>query len=331
MPPDNRPSVYFDDTISSWVYRASSVGMCVKALVAIGSGKYEEALGSEKVALLDRTAKEGNLHEGAVLDELVASHGYTIQSRQSTVEVPIIKGVVIRGHTDGIIRKGKTGKDRLLEVKSMSVNRYSLWQSKGFSAFPKYAAQLSTYMKAHSGLDVVYAVKRRDDGMLHITNIKADNPPIPFSAVRKKILTAEGFRRKGQLPPACDVSSSEQYMCGLWYLHDEADTTPTEMTEEMLAVLTDLIPKRLVLGEVVKLGKEADEERKDLDKDLINLMGDNDKLLIDIEGSTYQITKVNGSWSGLDQDALREHLGDKYKDFEIGKRFQYPKITKKGK
>jgi hypothetical protein len=101
------------------------------------------------------------------------------------------------------------------------------------------------------------------------------------------------------------------------------------LTEEMVAVLTDLIPKRLMLSEVEKMGKQAEEERKDLDKELLNLMGDADKVLVEIEGVPYQITKVNGSWSGLDQEALKEFLGEDINRFKTGGKYKYPKITEK--
>lgn len=334
---DDRPTVYFDPEIDAWVYRASGVGGCIKELVAIASGEYEEARRQDHQDLLDRTAAEGNLHEQAVVDTLVNSHGYQVVEQQSVVTIPVIKGVVIRGHTDGIIRKGARGKHRLLEVKSMSTKRFARWQSQGFAGFPKYAAQLSAYMEAHPGLDVVYAVKRREDGFLSLTDIKAGNPPIPFSEVKKKILTAEGYRRKGTLPTSCDVPATEQFFCPLWYLHDEGVDEIAEPTEEMLSILPELIVKRTVLSGVERAGKEAAEERKALDKEILNLMGGADKVLIPVEDeeegelSNYQITRVNGTSEWLDKDKLREDLGEeRYRKYVRVARFQYPKVTKKG-
>jgi hypothetical protein len=331
---DNRPTVYFDPDIDSWVYRASGVGGCVKELVAIASGEYQEARKQEHQDLLDRTAAEGNLHESAVIDALVSSHGYQVVEQQTIVTIPVMRGVVIRGHTDGIIKKGARGKHRLLEVKSMSTKRFARWQSQGFSGFPKYAAQLSAYMEANPGLDVVYAVKRREDGFLALTDIKADKPPVPFSDIRKKILTAEGYRRKGTLPPACDIPASEQFFCPLWYLHDEVVSEATEPTEEMLAIIPELLTKRGMLSAVEKAGKEAEEERRALDKEILNLMGSDDRVIIPVEVDgeivSFQITKVNGTSKWVDKDMLREELGEEqYARYEKVTRFQYPKVTEK--
>lgn len=123
----------------------------------------------------------------------------------------------------------------------------------------------------------------------------------------------------------------------MWYLHDEGVDEIAEPTEEMLSILPELIVKRTVLSGVERAGKEAAEERKALDKEILNLMGGADKVLIPVEDegegelSNYQITRVNGTSEWLDKDKLREDLGEeRYREYVRVARFQYPKVTKKG-
>lgn len=330
--PDNRPSVYVDyDDGGKVIYRASSLGMCVRALVAIAHGGYEEALGKDRADLLDRTSIEGEFHEGAVRAKL-EHQGWKIHSTQDVVEIPVIKGVVIRGHTDGIVSSSSDEPSLLLEVKSMSNKRFDRWIKTGFEGFLKYAYQISAYMQATPDLDVIYIAKRREDGFENRQIIKAGEPPIAWSVIKKKVLAVEGFRRKGRGFPDCDVPPSEQFWCPFFYLHDEVvDSVDTEMTEEMLAVLIDLIPKRLELSELEKEGKDAEILRKELDKEILNLMGKQDKVIVEVDDQDYQITRVNGSSNYLDQTKLRADMGEEILPYEKTTRFQYPKITPKKK
>ena len=328
---DDRPNVYIDPD-GTVVYRASSVGMCVRALVAVGVGNYEEALGKDRADMLIRTAAEGDLHEEAVRSKL-AREGWTVHSTQNVVDIPVINGVVIRGHTDGVLSL-KNDPHHLLEVKSMSNRRFDRWVKQGFDGFLKYAYQISAYMQAFEEMDVLYVVKRREDGFEDRRIIKAGESPIPFKEIKRKILTAESHRRsKGAGFPACDVPSSEQWWCPFFYLHEEVmDEEAEELTDEMIAVLADLIPKRAELSELEKEGVTAEKERKSLDKEILNLMGKGrDKVIVEVDGVDWQITRVSGGGVSLDQGMLRSDLGEEIMKYERPYRFEYPKLTPKKK
>lgn len=342
---DNRPSVYFDDDKGVWVYRVSSSGDCVRALVAIGLD-YQGARDQDTEAMLERAANEGNLHEGAVREGLEGM-GFRFwdyeDSADNVFEVPVIPGVILRGHPDGLGEyTGEGGYKELdppldrittpeviLEVKSMSRKVFSKWSLQGFEAFPKYASQISVEMQAFPGRDVIYAVKRRDDGLVNYTIIPHDEPPVDFATVRKKIVTAEKYRRKGgeEMPP-CSADANK-FFCPFWYLHDEEEEQDQEdhLTEEMEAVLGELVYEYKRLKEIEDAGKEAEKARKKINPEILSMLGELDQAKVAHKGRAFQVTRRAGGGSRLDTDRLRLDLGEeKYAEYETKYRFEYPVI-----
>lgn len=329
MTPDNRPNVYYDPKASNgdgaWVYRASSLGMCVRALAGIGQD-YKDARNAETQAMLDRTAKEGQRHEAHVLEDLTET-GWRIVEQQTLVEIPVLPGVIIRGHTDGIITKGASGKHRLLEVKSMSTKVFQRWQAEGFAAFDKYAYQISAYMHA-TNLDVVYVVKRREDGLVDLKHLKADQPPVKWGAVVRKVALAEKHRKAGSLP-ACDAGASEKYMCPLWYLHDEEDTTANEVLDDYtLALVEKLVEERVSLKQVEEAGAAAEKARKEVDAQIVNLVGGVGRVVTE---TGLSVAVVNGSNTTLDKDKLREALGADLTKYEKKTKYRYVRVKERRK
>jgi hypothetical protein len=231
---DNRPSVYLEG--ENVIYRASSLGSCVKYLVASSLG-YEDQRGAKWDDLLERSAEEGNLHEDAVIAKLKTTEQVDVLHQQDEIQVQVIPKVFIRGHCEGVLNYPDRPNE-LLEIKSMSTKQFAKWQNHQFGAFERYAWQISCYMQAFPDYDVRYIVKRREDGYMVELTIPAHEPPIPLSVIRKKVLIAEKYRRKGQLPP-CDIAN--QWGCPVWYLHDEEEDQEIEpLTEEMVTILGEL-------------------------------------------------------------------------------------------
>jgi len=291
-------------------------------------------MNKDRIDLLNRSADEGDVHEEAVRAKLIRE-GWKLVSSQDVVEVPIIKGVIVRGHTDGVMIPPVDETDyrpleHLLEVKSMSNKRFARWQKEKFDGFIKYAYQISVYMMANPGRDVVYIIKRREDGLEERFVIPADNPPIPFKEVRKRVLAVEGHRRKRGSFPECDLTKQEKFWCPFFYLHDEEDPSDelTEMSDEDLAVLADIIPKRMELKRIEDEGKKAEVERKEMDKEIVNLLGGTKQVPeLDTRVGTAKITRVDGGNSYLDVDKLRQELGEDLDSFYKRSQYSYPKIT----
>ena len=323
---DHRPDVYVDQNAGGVVvYRASRIGSCIRGLVAAGLD-YDEQRPANVKELLRTSADEGNLHEAAVIEKLIAD-GYELVVAQDEVDIPVIPGVVIRGHTDGILRKpgAFNGDKGLLEVKSMSKDQFKKWQGGRFRTFTMYAWQASVYMRAYHGFDCLYVVKDRNNGTLDITLIPASSPPVPWADIKKKVVTAERWRRKGELPP-CDVKNT--WGCPFFYLHDEEESGEGFIEDaDAEAALRELLIQYREFKPVEDAGKEAERIRKEQLSDPIYSLIPGDSVQIDVDGQWYKLTKSGQTRSWVDTEAMRrdghETLLEQYTQT---KRINYPLI-----
>jgi hypothetical protein len=320
---DNRPSVYFDETVDAMVYRASSTGSCVRALVASAMGE-QEVRAKDRQELMDRSAEEGNLHEGAVTD-LMKEIGWTFISTQDLVTVKVIPGVIIRGHTDGraVAPSGFTyeggqwsppgdysGVEHGVEVKSMSTKQFAKWMNQRFGAFPYYSAQITSYMEA-TGLPFLYAVKRREDGLLLVDRL--ETPPMEFKTIRQKIVLAEKYRRRNEAKrgteyPACDTNT---YGCPFFYLHDEdqPELKPDELNDDEQAIVDRLTERFLTFKETEAEGKSAESARKGVQKELLNMISGK-QVRAYVNGQKFVVTRTPGGGKTFDEAKARAELGD---------------------
>ncbi|KKN17447.1 hypothetical protein LCGC14_0965760 [marine sediment metagenome] len=317
---DNRPTVYLEG--DNWIYRASGSGACVRYLVASALG-YEDQRGKKVDDLLDRSANEGYLHEDAIVTKL-EEEGATVTRRQEEVMIQVIPKVFLRGHIEGLLEY-ENAYTNLFEAKSMSTKQFTKWTNHGFDSFVNYAYQISSYMKLFPELDVRYIVKRREDGFQTELKIPAGSPPIPFSLIRKKIVIAEKYRRKGQLPP-CDIEN--QWGCPVWYLHDEDDPEDIEpLTEEMEEILGELVAEFMTLKLVEKQGKTAEEARKKISPEILNLLGKLDQTELAYKGLKYRVIKRRGGNSYLDKAKVKEIIGeDKMEEVTTKNSYHFPVI-----
>jgi hypothetical protein len=158
--------------------------------------------------------------------------------------------------------------------------------------------------------------------MVELT-IPAHEPPIPLSVIRKKVLIAEKYRRKGQLPP-CDIAN--QWGCPVWYLHDEEEDQEIEpLTEEMVTILGELAAEYKTLKEIEEHGKAAEESRKKINPELLNMLGRLDQGVGEYEGVKYQVTRRRGGGKKLNRDKVAEIIGEeRMAEVEEPYRFEYP-------
>jgi len=320
---DNRPSVYFDESVNAMVYRASSTGSCVRALVASAMGE-QEVRARDRQDLLERSAEEGNLHEGAVTDSM-KEIGWTFVSTQDLVTVKVIPGVIIRGHTDGraiapsnfTYEGGEwsppgdySGIEHGVEVKTASTKQFAKWMNQRFKAFPHYAAQITSYMEA-TGLPFMYAVKRREDGLLLVDRL--ETPPMEFKTIRQKIVLAEKYRRRnvakrGTEYPTCDENT---WGCPFFYLHDEdqADLKPDELNDDEQAIIDGLVARFLDFKETETDGKSAESSRKAVQKEILNMISGK-QVRAFVNGRKLVVTKTKGGGKSFDEARARAELGD---------------------
>lgn len=213
---DDRPNVYEDN--GKIIYRASSVGNCIKSLVAIRSGMEPSP---HPDWLLEKFA-EGNVNEPIILNHL-RSLGWTVDydgdDNQLELELPIGENVIIRCHPDG--QAYLTPDDvHVVEAKAFGQVFWDKYMKHGITAFPYYATQVTIEM-AGTGLPCLWVMGLKDDlGTVvkyHIERIT--EPPLKIGAIKAKIAKVENWSSRGELP-ACDY---DQYPCQFFYLHDDGE------------------------------------------------------------------------------------------------------------
>jgi hypothetical protein len=320
---DNRSIAYQEGDVS--IYRASGVGSCVTALVAAKMG-HKEARTQYAGTILSDAAREGNLHEGAVVDTLEKEYGWRWSGGQDLVEMQVIPKVIIRGHIDGMVIPKGMRKERLLEVKTMSRDRFKKWMGLGKDArsrlltdeFAKYAWQISAYMHAY-GLPAMYVVKNRDSGKLDISEIST--PPIDKRTIRKKIIEVEMWFKRDEMPP-CDALSSDQFFCPYPYLHngdkpfgDEDADVEVPQDNATIDMIHGMAEHYYRLAQEVKTMKPFDDERKDVGRKLLDLIGVKGPKHTTV--GKYEVNRVDNNYSYVDKVGLAEDLGigvDYYED-----------------
>ena len=321
------------------IYRASGIGYCLTRIVAYMLD-YKEAPSQFQGQVMANAAREGNLHEGSIIERL-EEEGFRVDETQTQVELQVLPRVLIRGHTDGIVYPPRAKKARVLEVKTMSKDRFRMWERVGDNTADRmasgewdgYAWQLSAYMHTLN-LPAIYVVKNRDSGKLLIDEVKV--PPIPLRDITKKIIAVEKWRKRGELPD-CEATGGERFFCPFPYLHDtgsefgmEPDNELEPIDDAQRGLIAALADQYDELASQVGLMRPTDDERKSV----------GGKLIAALQGAEYayagqwKIKAVKGSSSYPDQHALAEALDitvDELKAKYWKKNtYQYPKLTKRG-
>lgn len=366
---DDRPIAYreMQGNGEEWsIFRSSGVGVCPTALVGAIQGRrgyYEEW----QRKILDPAAERGNEAEPIVLN-LLRARGYRIVEGSSQYEfmLNVMPRVWIRGHLDGQAYKPRGRKLHNVEVKSMSAARFARWKQYGggdngasyalqTDEFRPYAWQVSTQMlgasATHEGkvagwLPSLYVVidagetgewgeiKNDPDELdrrLDISELVA--PPIEWSVIRRRVLWAEGWRKKYPAFPECE--GADKSFCAYPMFHpdhadyigdtdhiggrdDDADPfggIAREPDYEQPVVL-DVTGARLAgmaekwwgLTSQIEAGRKAEKDRKELNPQILELIGGTDKNA-EWEDSHWRIKSRAGGTAGrVDMTALYRRL-----------------------
>jgi len=232
--------------------RISKCGYCPKRL-SYGMLDYEAL---PKPSWLETSAREGNLHEQWIKDELRADD-IAVYAEQEEVKIECDNFTLV-GHIDGKINDH--GNEKLLEIKSMSQFEYDRWLKTGFSGFPAYEAQIDCYALATGLYDVQYIVKNRNNGAL-------DPKLFLLGDVKEKVDAIEELLSKllecvgdGELYPCeYDPNNIECKRCEYRQYCMPAPVVLAEDQEEELMIITDNWRKG---DKMVTEGKELVESNK---------------------------------------------------------------------
>lgn len=253
---DRRGWVYQDGAEGApyVVYRASSIGGCIRGLVAARQG----IPASPRPTQIQEKMDESTRAEKVAIDDLRDNHGYEVASQQREVDFRPIEGVswVVRGHIDGVAVIDNVG--HVLEVKNLSENSWSTYHRRGMKALgqmgEKWLWQISSYMLA-TDMPAVLAVRNKSTGEFSIEVFTA--PPVQGWEIRDRIAAVEFQFAQDELPE-CDrgCTSYDDY----WQVHDKP--TVEEGDEELKGKLTRFLNLRETRDEIDAQMKELSEELK---------------------------------------------------------------------
>jgi hypothetical protein len=297
---DDRAAVYVEgDTI---VYRASAVGMCDKALIAIRQG----VTPLSPPEWLQEKMQEGTESESLIVEQArrTMREGQVV-STQDVVEIPVwVKEdgtkVVIRGHTDGTlwgVAEG-THTERYwgIEAKKLGPSLWGKWQ-KGmntfFDAMPYYRDQLVIYMEG-LGYPFLYAVGRWDPDEGVVTEVDVEvvsTPPGSISEIKARIIQIELAAASGVMP----TCSGGMYPCPVYFIHDEDER---DQGDEALDAAVDVYLEAAALEREAKAWKERAYE------DVFKLAEDVDAEKLEVSGAL--VTKYQHKSRRLDTKAVEK-------------------------
>lgn len=345
MQADNRSIAYMEDRVS--IYRASGLGSCLSAVVAAMLG-HKEARGSYQQGIMSNAAREGSMHEPHIVEMMEAGEVRAMEPMtfvdlgQTQVELKIMPRVIVRGHTDGIGKQSSQRKNRVVEIKTMSKERFKdferLTSGKEIGGFEialtsddflTYGWQISIYMLS-TGLPATYVVKNRDSGKIIWAELTT--PPITLKAIRKKVILAEKWRKREEVPP-CQGSSTERFFCPFPKFHDivaDEEEVPDLTVSLEDSVMLGMLEMREDFTKTMSLGKAAEEKRKDLNARIQELM-EGDKVQV----GPYVVSKTtNKGRANLDPAALAHDLNLTFTEMEVlietnSKRIPFTFITVK--
>lgn len=250
---DNRGSVYWDADINRWVYRASSLGNCIRALVMERCGitpepppkqilrAYEKGVKLEQPILFRLRDLDGGKCGWKMLDrsELHAPYNVVDESGQVVVEIPVGSKALVRCHPDGIgecfkarSRGSKSkgsewdgpalGERRVVEAKSASEGFYQQI-SKEMPELYKWQYSVEMVGTGLGGLYVI-GVKKAEfdedddpDTWIHKVVVEYhDEPYYSKSEIIQRVLKVEKLAREYEEGGGFPECSYKQWPCGMY-------------------------------------------------------------------------------------------------------------------
>ena len=268
--------------INQLIIPMSSSGHCIRALTA-------ELLGRESKDVphwLFTAAKEGNLHEKAIKDDLRAKGEIIEESvgecqeckkrfgtgRQG-IHVEIDLGIILMiGHMDGLHRYNTDELyPRKLECKSMSQYEFQRWMKDRFGEFPHYADQLTCYGEATHIHESLYIVKNRNNGYQDVQLLKED--PHDWNELKSRLLYVAECVASNKLPEV-DYNPNSIY-CNRCLFTSLCLPEPKEYSQATIELLQLALDKKAKSIELEKQSSSLKYEAEQVIKDHLKAIGQN--------------------------------------------------------
>lgn len=232
---DNRPNVYFDPDVNTWVYRISSLGHCETQLV-YARLEYPTSPhpGTIQKAMDDSSAAEGFMYPLIERDQDMLVEGQQMGIMYQ-VEMEHPPHPLIRGSIDGYYD------DILVEVKWFGESLYEKFRKEGLAGFPHYKAQVDNYGWVGAFQRCLFAVGRKDEDGKPTEQVIYEwytpNSTVAKAKAVAKIKRVENLAREINTGirdvPVCETV---EFPCPYWTHHP--DNTPVVDDLQTTSLLT---------------------------------------------------------------------------------------------
>jgi hypothetical protein len=326
----------YEDADGKVVYRASSLGSCIGALVRARLG----VSGSAPSDMMQERFDEGHAWEERVITaglgvdftrvtdrDHLELYGKVVESDSGLqVETELAwSNKIVRCHPDAIAIQGSTLKPYVVEAKFLGEQMFNDITMRG--VWPvTYQWQKAVEMLS-TGLPLLYIIGKKvveedaaGERMVSLGEVWTEEiltPPMSLAEVKMRVLEVEGYVTRGEMP-ACPVPL--MYPCPYWADHEPAESTRVdESDDEVLKAWVD----------VWKLAKAA-SEKADADLEFarkavaeqIKELGLASARCDGVDITTVTPTQGNVSWAKaykalsqqtgerVDEDKFRGKVGD---------------------
>lgn len=243
------------------IYRASSLGSCIRSLTAARCGEPATPPNAGLRAAMDASSEAEDL----AIQEFEKVTGGTVIWQQKKVELCLpanLPVILIRGHIDGLWQQ----EDDIIEIKSLSARNFEIYNRRGLEGLgwlgEKYKWQAAVYGFATQRLVrmVVYNKghdPQSDEPCIIIDPAMPADSFVPLEGIRDRILAVEQFASEDMYPD-CTQKCSEYDAYGHIHLFasptagDDELTNLLNMHYELKMQVDELTAQRDAIAETIK-------------------------------------------------------------------------------
>lgn len=294
---DDRPARYAEkqpDGGELIVYRASGLGGCPRAFVALAQGMIPEPWPADFQVYLDEgTAFEDPIRQRALEKWPV---GRDVQfTDQVELNLHVMDGIVVRSHVDDLAIEGTSDGTIawLREYKKLRISGWPRFLTQKVEIHHNYPWQVSAMMHAlkQDGNTAVceFIGGKVDKGeLVDLERFVYQDPPLPLKAIIKKIAGIELLIEQGYDPS--EVTCTNQYPCGFYKLHDEKpEVEKVELKDAAhLAVFTEWQRAASVVKTAKAMLADGETKKKAAHEALVAITGKAKK----VSNGTVTLTRV---------------------------------------
>lgn len=293
---DHRPDVYRDNGV--WVYRASALGSCPRALWLARSGVDR----SPTNAIMSKAYMEGTNSEPVAIAMATEKWHWKITDPQYEYEIEVMPGVVIRGHLDGLGEDTAMKQVGNVEVKMLGPDLWKMSQERRFATIPHWATQVHLGMRG-SGRRLTWMIwgRKDDDGVCSdVTYGVVEYSARAVALAMKRVRDTEAAIASGAHVPCED----EDWGCPYWTLHEGTKKELEHVQDQKIATLARIEYQ-------ANLAKKAATEAHDKAKiDLLAAVNERklgDEVIVEGRGTgAYKLLRVRQTRREIDRGRLRE-------------------------